>query len=233
MQKNKIHKQVSGDRARQSYLSKAKFIIGHPDKGGHSEGVLINYKTDGSKPDYWYSKDCSNLTRSKYNWSFEKFGMPYLLNIFKNGGDTHTKIDLSKSQKIAIYSTASLHAQPIQTLYDRRLNTHNSSIPSKYILLAPKRLDLRNPLIQADKYFRFYSQDHYFKNNEIDLESTLKALYNKFMKWENHSDPKATGVLLVYEIATRKPIAEMSRSGDFYIPNLNTRLFPHSIETQI
>lgn len=217
---------------KKSFLAKSKFIIGDPSKGGHSEGLMVAYKTDGSKPDKWYSKDCKHFMQRKEFWSFEKYGLPYLRDIFKNGGDEHTKIDLSKTNKILIYpSVYAKNQQPIEVLFERRQHTvQKTETQSSYILLIPKRFDLRTN--EQDKYFKFKSQD-IFTNGKLDLEKTLDTIAQRYLKWENNTDPKGIGHMIVYEIATRKPIAELLHKGIFYVPYKNERLFSHSKAVQI
>jgi hypothetical protein len=231
MQKNKIYKIVADRPTPRSpkigYLAKAKFKIGPASHGGNSEAVMVVYKIDGSKPDYWYSKDCKHFMQYHRFWSLEKYGLPYLRNIFKNGGDSKNKIDITKVQKVLIYpSVYAPKQQPIEVLFDRR--TYTATQPkadSTYILLAPKRPDLRTS--EADRYFRFLSQD-YYTNGSINLELTLNSLMLKFMKWENKNDPKSNGRLMVYDIATRKPVAEMSSlNGVFFEPFTCVKMFSH------
>ena len=210
-----------------SYLSKTKFKMGPPSQNGDSGAVMVAYKTDGSKPDYWYSKDCKNLMQQKHFWSLEKYGLPYLRQIFHNGGDTKTKIDLTKTRQVLIYhSVYGQNQQPLETLFDRRTFTATKSESSRYILLAPKRSDLKTS--ESDKFFRFLSIDQYDQSGKINVEASLNTLFFKFSKWENKVDPKSTGHLIVYDISSRKMVAEMSRNGVFLEPFSNVEFFPLS-----
>ncbi len=221
--KNKITSERPKRNPKESYLAKAKFVIGLPSRGGHSEAVMVCYNIDGTKA-YWYSKDCKNLAQNKCYWSFERYGLPYLQNIYKNGGDEHTKLDVSKANMVLIYPTIGKNQKPTHVLYDRRAQNAATQKPkSQFILLAPKRMDLRT---ESDKYFPFFSDDQFFKDGKIDIESTLKSLFHKYQKWEDKTDPKSMGQLLVYDIPTRKPVAEMTFSGKFFHPKTNICMFP-------
>lgn len=221
MRKNKNAKKVVANTPKrvpkEGYLAKTRFKIGDPSKGGNSEGVLVIFKTDGSKPDRIFSKDCKNLMQPKHLWSFEKYGLPYLKDIFKNGGNDLVKINLSKASQISIYhSVRTPNQKPIEILFDRRdtIKPKTENTDCKFILLAPKRRDLRQ--YPNDKFFMFRSQDIYDQDDTLNIHQSLQTIADKFLKWENKNDPKATGRMIVYETATRKPFAELSYTGAFH-----------------
>lgn len=201
--RKKIKKTVSDPK--KSYLAKAKFKIGPPSLGGHSQCVLVNYKTTGGEPELFYSKDCKHFMQPKAMWSFEKYGYDYLKKKFTED------IDVSKSSFVAIYpSVYSPNQMPIEVLYSRKKHIaqqENSETLYNYYLAIPKRPDLRKVPNDKYKFFRVFSPD---------LDTAMEILKNQYLKWETLNDPKGCGRKLIYN-TQKERIAEVFSNGEIVL----------------